>query len=126
MSNQKGCKYCIPNGSNDAWLSQPQIDSNRLNSNMNGTLPPDDPKRHIGFSAKIEDYGYNLDKNKEDPKYLEHVQKNPGAIVINSDVLGKKIFPSYPQQNNNPVIMEIGINYCPFCGRKLGIRSTDN
>lgn len=118
VNNKQGCIYCIATDFNDAWLSQPEIDPKRNSSNLNGTLPIDDPKRHEGVSVKIKDYGHLINVTEEDPGFIEHVNEHPGSLEIRSDVIGKKLFPEF---NNCPLIIEIEINYCPICGRKLGI-----
>ena len=52
--DRTGCEYCIPTGkSNDAWKNQPIVDKMFVSSNINGTLPVDNVKRHEGLSVRI-------------------------------------------------------------------------
>lgn len=122
MKTKQKCAFCISQKGDTAWLSHPVLNSNRINSNMNGTFPIDDKRRHEGFSVKIKDYGQLIDENEKDLGYIKHVQENPGSLEICSEQVGKKLFPTF---QNHPLIIEISINYCPICGRKLGITSTD-
>lgn len=122
MEDKKGCIYCNANSFNDAWSSQPEVDPKRNTSNLNGNLTIDDPKKHEGFTVKIKDYKHLICSDNENLGYIQHIQENPGVLEIRSEVIGKKLFPAFP---NCPLIIEIAINYCPICGRKLGITSTD-
>ncbi len=122
MKNKHKCIYCSTKKDDIAWLSQPELSSNCINSNLNGTLPIDDNKRHEGISVKIKDYGHLIDINENDSGYIKNVQKNPGSLEIRSKYIGNKLFPTF---QNCPLIIEISINYCPICGRKLGVTSRD-
>lgn len=119
--NNNGCKYCIPTRkANDAWKSQPIIDKMLISSNINGTFPRDDMKRHEGFIARIKDYGGVLSDN-DDSGYLDHVRQHPAALEIQSVLLGEKVFyRPIEDKESFPAIIEIEIRYCPFCGRRLG------
>ncbi len=119
---KNGCKYCIAKCFNDAWAVQPVLNSQRSSSNLNSTLPIDDLKRHDGFTVKIKDHGFGLNVNEETPEYIEYVNKYPATLEICSEEIGKKLFPSF---SNCPLIIEIIINYCPICGRKLGVIPMD-
>ena len=119
--NNKGCKYCIPTRkANDAQKSQPIVDRMLISSNINGTFPRDDMKRHEGLSVKIKDFGGMLSDNV-DPGYLSHIKRYPAAIEIQSVMLGEKVFHPFEDKKSFPVIIEIEILYCPFCGRRLGV-----
>lgn len=116
-----GCEYCIPTRkANDAWAKQPIVDKMLISSNINGTFPVDNTKRHEGVSVKVKDYGGGLSDN-DDPGYLNHVKLHPAAIEIQSHTLGEKAWPSVLGEYVSPVIIEIEIRYCPFCGRRLGV-----
>ena len=117
MKNKQECIYCTRKGG-FAWLSQPELNSSRISSNLNGTLPIDDIQRHKGLSVKIKDYGQLIDTTEKDIGYIQHIQENPGSLEIRSEAIGEKVFPQF---QNHPLIIEITINYCPICGRKLGI-----
>lgn len=118
MENNKGCKYCMVYGKNDAWMSQPILETNKIESNIYGNLSSDDVNRHKGITVKIKDYGHCINLEKDNPKYIQHILNNPAALEIRSEYIGKKLFPVF---DDYPMIIEIGINYCPNCGRKLGI-----
>lgn len=121
MTNPK-CIYCTTQNGDIAWLSHPELNLSQISSNLNGTLPLDDTKRHEGFSAKIKNYGQLIDTGEKDIGYIQHVQKNPGCLEIRSENAGKMLFPTF---QNCPLIIEVSINYCPICGRKLGITPMD-
>lgn len=121
--NKQGCIYCNANNFNDAWSSQPEIDPKRTSSNLNGTLPINNSKRHEGFNVKIKDYGHLINLKEKNLGYIEHVKENPGSLEIRSESIGEKLFPAF---SSCPLIIEIVINYCPICGRKLGITPKDN
>lgn len=122
MNTNQKCAFCSAQKEDIAWMSCPTLDSKYINSNINGTLPISDERRHEGFLVKIKDYGHLIDESEKDIGYVEYIQKNPGSLEIRSEQAGKKLFPLF---QNNPLIIEISINYCPICGRKLGITSMD-
>lgn len=115
-----GCEYCIAKESNNAWKNQPIISKNLISSNINGTFSVDRAERHEGIIARIKDYGDYLPANV-DQGYLNHVKHHPAALEIQSDKLGEKVFHSISVNDIFPVIIEIEIQYCPFCGRRLGV-----
>ena len=118
--NNNGCKYCIPaRTANAAWKKQPIIDRMLVSSNINGTFPHDDMKRHKGLSVRIKDYG-GVSSDNDDPGYLEHIKQHPAALEIQSVLLGEKVFRPIEDKESFPLIIEIEIRYCPFCGRRLG------
>lgn len=125
MKNNNGCKYC---GSYDAaGAEESKLEQERIVSNINGTIPRNSPyfyKAHEGFFAKIIDNGSDLDMidSTEYKKYIEWAKENPGLMWIQSEAAGKKLF--FPN-TDCPLIIEIKINYCPICGRKLGVKPTD-
>lgn len=122
MKTKQKCAFCFAPKEDTAWLSHPTLSLNRINSNINGTLPINDNRRHEGFSVKIKDYGQLIDADEKDFGYIKHVQENPGSLEIRSEDVGKILFPTFL---NHPLIVEISINYCPICGRKLGITPMD-
>lgn len=122
MKNKHKCIYCSAIKEDIAWLSQPELSSSCINSNLNGTLPIGDNKRHEGISAKIKDYGHLIGTDENDSGYMKYIQENPGSLEIRSEYIGDKLFPTFQKC---PLIIEISIHYCPICGRKLGINSKD-
>lgn len=121
MTNLK-CIYCTTQNGDNAWLSHLALNSSRISSNLNGTLPINDTKRQEGFSVKVKDYGQLIDVDEKDIGYIQYIQENPGCLEIRSENAGKKLFPTF---HNCPLIIEVSINYCPVCGRKLGITPMD-
>lgn len=105
------------------YIHKSELSSSRVNSNLNGTRPIDDNKRHEGFSVNFKDYnGHLIDVDEDDFGYIEHARENSGSLEIRSEDIGKKLFPAF---QDHPLIVEISIEYCPICGRELGITPTD-
>ena len=105
------CKYCCRTGtSGDAWKSQPILKSQSVHFNY-----------HEEFTAKIKDYG-QLIGDGDDLGFINYVKKHPASLEIQSVIAGKKLF--YPL-SDIPLTIDIEIEYCPKCGRKLGITPTN-
>lgn len=121
MNNKKICPYCNYIAVDGEWTAQKKIECERIASNLYGVIPMDNPERHKGFIAFIRNFGRTINHVNEDLGYVKYVKKHPGRIEICSSDIGNKIFPV----NDMPLIIEVEINYCPFCGQKLGIMSTD-
>lgn len=107
----ENCKYC------SKWNGQ-RLELKKIRSNLNGVASGDESIMHEGFAVQIKDHAFTLVKQEDDPGYKEYVKQNPGHIEICSEQLGRVLSPNLPNIN---FVLEITINYCPYCGRELGV-----
>lgn len=119
MKKKYGCIYCHNKEFNKAWTTQPTIKSELISSNLYGSNLSNS-LLHKGISVKIKDFTSLISSSESDINYIKHIEENPGIIEIHSNIIGEKIFSPF-NSNSEPLIIEMKINYCPYCGRKFNI-----